>query len=106
MYSFSHVKELQFVYVSLHKQLQLKLMTSVEREYPKGSDGTFCQKNRDGVRGDKKDTGDKVPIGTMHSVNASHSSKPHSPTPVFIKECSIFPKLLEMRGWWRGGWGG
>ena len=46
MYSFSHVKELQFVYVSLHKQLQLKLMTSMEREYPKGSDGTFCQKNR------------------------------------------------------------
>ena len=59
----------------------------------------------DGVRGDKKDTGDKVPIGTMHSVNVSHSSKPHSPTPVFIKECSIFPKLLEMRGWWRGGGG-
>ena len=52
----------------------------------------------DGVKGDKKDNGDNVPIGTMHSVNASHSWKPDSPTPVFIKECSTFPKLLEMRG--------
>ena len=46
MYSFSHVKELQFVYASLDKQLQLTLMTSMDRQYPKGSDGTFCQKNR------------------------------------------------------------
>ena len=60
----------------------------------------------DGVRGDKKDNGDNVPIEIMHSVNASHSWKPHSPTPVFIKECSTFPKLLEMRGKWGGGGGG
>ena len=40
MYSFGHSKEVQFVYISLHKQLQLKLMTSMEKEYLKGLDGT------------------------------------------------------------------
>ena len=41
MYSFSHAKEVQFVYISLHKQLWLKLMTSMKTEYLKGLNGTY-----------------------------------------------------------------
>ena len=40
MYSFSHSTEVQFLYTSLHKQLQLKLM-----------DDTYSQNRGQGYRG-------------------------------------------------------
>ena len=43
MYSFSHSKEVQFLYISLHKQLQLKVMTSMKTKYLKGLNGTYSQ---------------------------------------------------------------
>ena len=62
-------------------------MTSMETEYLKGLDGTYSQNREQGYRGGKKDRGNKVPIGTLDSVNPPHSSNPPS-----------FPKLMEMEG--------
>ena len=87
MYNFSHSKEMQFVnplrysvstevpnfnynclcrMVSLHKQLLLKLMTSMETEYRKGLDGTHSQKKGQGYREDKKIR------GQPHSSDVNH----------------------------------
>ena len=59
--------------MSLHLQLSLKLMTSMKTEYLKGLDGIYSQNRGQGYRGKKKNRGDKVPIGTIHSVNPAHS---------------------------------
>ena len=56
-------------------------MTSMETEYLKGLDGTYSQNREQGYRGGKKDRGNKVPIGTVDSVNPPK-----------------FPKLMEMEG--------
>ena len=48
-------------------------MTSMETEYLMGLDGTYSQNWGQGYRGYIKHWGgDKVPIGSMHSVNPPH----------------------------------
>ena len=50
----------------------------------------------DRVKGEIKSKGDKVPIGTIDSVNQLHSS---NPSPPFKKGGSAtYPKLMGMRG--------
>ena len=57
MYSFSHSKEVQFLYISLHKQLQLKVMTSMKTKYLKGLNGTYSQNWGQRNGGNKKKKG-------------------------------------------------
>ena len=75
MLTFSQSKEVQFVYISVHKHPYLKLMASMETKYLKELDGTYSQNRRQGYsyRGNKK-LGDKVPIRATHTANPSHSS--------------------------------
>ena len=51
-------------------------MTSIETEYLKELDYTYSKNRAQGYRGDKKNTREKVPIGTIHSVNLYHSEPP------------------------------
>ena len=46
MLTFSQSKEVQFVYISVHKHPYLKLMASMETKYLKGLDGTYSQNRR------------------------------------------------------------
>ena len=48
-------------------------MTSMKTEYLKGLDGIYSQNRGQGYRGNKKNRGDTVPIGTIHRVNPAHS---------------------------------
>ena len=51
-------------------------MTSMEAEYFTGLDATYSQNKGHGYRGNKKNRGDMVPIGTMYGVNPPHTSTP------------------------------
>ena len=46
MLTFSQSKEVQFVYISVHKHPYLKLMASMETKYLKGLGGTYSQNRR------------------------------------------------------------
>ena len=73
-------------------------MTLMETEYLKGLGGTYSysQNRRQGCRGNKNNRGDKMLIGTIHSVNSPHSSNHLLP---FIKgRSSTYPKLMKMGG--------
>ena len=115
MLTFSQSKEVQFVYISVHKHPYLKLMASMETKYLKGLDGTYSQNRRQGYsyRGNKK-LGDKVPIRATHSANPSHSSTGRELNLSKIDESGGQESenvCQKTQGWWEGGgglwvWGG
>ena len=54
-------------------------MTSTETYYHKGLDGSYSQNRRQGLEEIKKNRGNKVAIGTIHSISPPHSSTFPSP---------------------------